>query len=1536
MDRRSRSRYGYCAPRGEGIYKPPQSAYSFTHTMPSLWSPVLDTLAKVGDLADTSRLSSRPLPKAPDGLSDAQAAAAMFGKTDRRSTVTTVIDTITGQLKRGKPVEIDLETASAAADALLNAKTVGLDDRKYLLEYLFVALSRLPPGSVIQQKIQDAVITLLYSDLPHPPATNVHPDFRFREPDGGNNNPAMPDLGRAGTPYARSVSSNTPIPPANLPSPELIFDTLLRRDTPGGKQHPAGVSSLLFSFAVLIIHSLFRTSPSSVYINDTSSYLDLSPLYGHSLEGQMKVRRNDGTGRLYEDVFAENRLLLMPPAVSALLVMFCRNHNYIATKLLQINESRTFKDPEELKDLPAATPSERAGTWGTPAGNTAGGGHHSRGWTDVSMTDSILSQGATASTAYTTPAGSRFLGLDDQALGKVRTPLEEQDHVIFNTARLINCGFFMHIIISDYIGAILGLTREGSSYSLNPLEEIRGSDHQFVGRGEGNSCSVEFNLLYRWHATLSAADEKWTAEMMKGKFGDVDPNDITLQMFMEVASKDKLTAQSDVRAWTFRGKTGQELQRDKATGRFNDSDLAELLHDAVENVSGAFSARNTPEVLKIVEVLGITQARKWGVCTLNEFRKFIGLKPYESFEEWNPREEIAQAARGLYGHPDNLELYVGMQAEESKPVISGAGLCPGYTISRAILADAVALTRGDRFLTTDFTPQNLTVWGFQDCQRDINNGAFGGVLSKVLMRGLPEHYTFNSVYALFPFMAPSFMKTHLKEMGILGLYDIERPEAARHTVGVNSYKAVREVLGDPKTYKATYEEHMKDLTNGYGFFLAMDDPVAHQRDMSVMHKVMVGSPEAVDYNVAWYAAKTTELVKEKSFSMSKNSTRSVDIVRDVLNLVPVYWVSQEMAGLPLKCKGNEDGLITEQEMYLMMTVVFTHIFLNVEPLNGWQLRDKAKKVSAKLQGIIQDHLHAIAAKGRISFAGIKAFLTDGFYGNDDHAQAFLTNLYKNRGDLTIEQLSYNVFGCMIASVSNYAQAATQVVDFYLDDNRKDLKEIICELSRQDTPESERKLAGYVREAMRLSPQAPGIFRDVTTEVTLQDGKESLHLTPHNRLFVSLANSNLDPEAFPDPHSVNPDRPREHYNLFGYGMHKCMGDQFTERTMPAVIKSIFKLKNVRRAPGESGKLRSFTQDLHGTKQTMFLSATGLVTPWPASMIIQVRSFWFNYSLLLTHVEAMVKSSFMERGVLAGHIESTIFQRTVTLYTNGPRSSESQVALQYPFSIILPTTCDKDTNPLPPSFVCYLPGVSAEIRYRIRIDMSRSGLRRRESLVVPILYLPRSHALPTPRSIPLFNDQTDLLSEDQGMEELHLAPKSIASPKKSNKLKVTPTDDIRAKIALPSPLVVASGERIPFVITIYSQSQALAALYTDISLQLVKITRIKAYEKTSLKEVVLAAGEVYDSEERGNGVQILRGELGNGVPGSELSWLAAGVLEVRHVIRLSIKPPPCTVALSANLPMFEGMVAVEIKTHQYNPDVDATVPALGMIGMNLNVS
>lgn len=70
----------------------------------------------------------------------------------------------------------------------------------------------------------------VYNDLSHPPATFIGPQHAFRTADGSNNNPDFPDLGKAGTPYARSVQQGNPLPRNQLPDAGLVFDTLLRRD----------------------------------------------------------------------------------------------------------------------------------------------------------------------------------------------------------------------------------------------------------------------------------------------------------------------------------------------------------------------------------------------------------------------------------------------------------------------------------------------------------------------------------------------------------------------------------------------------------------------------------------------------------------------------------------------------------------------------------------------------------------------------------------------------------------------------------------------------------------------------------------------------------------------------------------------------------------------------------------------------------------------------------------------------------------------------------------------------------------------------------------------------------------------------------------------------------------------------------------------------------------------------------------------------------------------------------------------------------
>jgi linoleate 10R-lipoxygenase len=182
-------------------------------------------------------------------------------------------------------------------------------------------------------------------------------------------------------------------------------------------------------------------------------------------------------------------------------------------------------------------------------------------------------------------------------------------------------------------------------------------------------------------------------------------------------------------------------------GKFDDGDLAKIMTDGIEEVSGAFGARNIPKCLRAITILGMEQARAWNCGTLNEFRKFFGLKQYDTFEEINPDPYVAEQLRHLYEHPDFVELYPGIATEAAKdPMVIGVGIAPTYTISRAVLSDAVALVRGDRHYTVDYNPKQLTNWGYSEVQYDLSINQ-GCVFYKLLLRALPNHFKADSIYA---------------------------------------------------------------------------------------------------------------------------------------------------------------------------------------------------------------------------------------------------------------------------------------------------------------------------------------------------------------------------------------------------------------------------------------------------------------------------------------------------------------------------------------------------------------------------------------------------------------------------------------------------------------------------------------------------------------------------------------------------------------------------------------------------------------------
>lgn len=158
-------------------------------------------------------------------------------------------------------------------------------------------------------------------------------------------------------------------------------------------------------------------------------------MYGYSRENQESVRQMKN-GLLKPDQWFDKRLVIQPAGVAALIVVFSRNHNYIAQKLLEINENERF-------------------SYGP---------------------------------------------------GKRLATAEQQDEELFQTARLINSGCYANVIIHDFVRTIIGTTAD-SAFLFNPLAAPANPIY-------GNAVSIEFSMIYRWHAAIGEKDTEWLDEIM--------------------------------------------------------------------------------------------------------------------------------------------------------------------------------------------------------------------------------------------------------------------------------------------------------------------------------------------------------------------------------------------------------------------------------------------------------------------------------------------------------------------------------------------------------------------------------------------------------------------------------------------------------------------------------------------------------------------------------------------------------------------------------------------------------------------------------------------------------------------------------------------------------------------------------------------------------------------------------------------------------------------------------------------------------------
>lgn len=1057
---------------------------------------------------------------------------------------------------------------------LLSSIGKPLDDRKMLLEDIVAWLATAGrsrhhgPNSFVNG-VQGQFINLLWNDLPHPPTIDLSPEHRYRSVDGSYNNlTGFPLLGAAKQPYARSVKPLHSIPP-DLAEPEDFFDAILRRKPGphGFKPHPAGISSLLFAFANLIIHDLFWTnnqadpdSPmddqpddknvtsthdkkekdhhlkptqqkldqptkrgkSNQWQNLTSSYLSLDPLYGVDQDEQDKVRdksdQNLGRGLLYPDTFASSRLLLMPSASCALLVLFSRNHNRVAEKVLELNEQKRWNpDPSQIKS---------------------------------------------------------------------KEQRKKQDDEVFGTARLVNCNYFVQVILHDYLQSILGSVQADSDWSLDPRTQIKtllGTTPKAIG----NSVSIEFNILYRWHSCLSMRQTQWLEEKMsKGlpsrKWDELNGDSFRIAM-QSLMKELNAGPGSDPRKWKLSkyevnpssiggAETVEQgtYERNPETGRFRDEDIARLLRDATYDIAGAFGAHHTPAVLRWIDCQGMRTARDvWRACTLNEFREYLGLKAFETFKEWNSDETVARAMEDLVGHPSNIPLHAGLHGEESKNPRLGAGLCPGYTISRAILSDAVALVRGDRFYTDSATADAMTDWGLNDCQPDPRDGSYGGMLQRLIINNLPNQYAFNDVALLFPFMVPERVYQVLSDIGPQKAANYSLNPSPSEPIG---FKVVETSHGRQLIYEISDTEkiqieRMKEL---FG--------MPHMR--SHISNVY-DSLDSVVTGEEWQIFDKFLLERMKQCSVRRNPIHydlTLDICRDVVNPMISGWLAH-VFGLV------ETGLHSQQLLLTALSDIYLYL---TEAQMTYRSRSAARVAASGLAWQLKYHIEAESSPDSISSLIRKgaAVITVGALNmledtikfvsgqpimsnvHEDARKFFHTLRERNaiHGNLGPDELAADCLRALATLAYTITHGAAHALEHL----------IPAADSISGTPSHlESETLQGLRELSLLEQEDPASFQrpEVRMRYCLY-GFESTRLNHWDPSLKGLvSNLGSDHKATKRIGTVDLNY-RTSRELHEYSKLLDLGGQcskFYQEIIPVIIKEVQKLPKVRKAPGRQGHL-----------------------------------------------------------------------------------------------------------------------------------------------------------------------------------------------------------------------------------------------------------------------------------------------------------------------------------------------------------------------------
>jgi len=500
------------------------------------------------------------------------------------------------------------------------------------------------------------------------------PRSLFRSADGSGTDPIHVNMGAAGTRFGRNVPIAETFPHDVLtPNPRVVSNELLARKKfiPARTLNLLAAAWLQFEVHDWMSHGTNETDdPWLVDLDDNDTWPE---------RPAMKIRRtridptSDGNPPTYRNTETHWWDASQVYGSNDVVEKMLRTRN--GSGHLKLSPSKIIPfDPPNMKDLPPDI-AGITGNW----------------WLGLAMMHTLF---MLEHNAICDHLHGLYPGWDDDAL---------YDH-----ARLINAALIAKIHTVEWTPALLADSVMETGMPMNfwglqgqrlwkrfgrltPSEELSGiPGSELYYHGAPYAMTEEFVAVYRMHPLIP---DHYSVRNV------ADDELIQEYDFVQVAGKQTHLVLDDSRIA-----------------------MPDLFYSFGTSHPGAIALHNFPNQLRefrepddteegtLVDLaaIDILRNRERGVPRYNDFRRSFHLAPARTFEDFSSDRQVVEDLRRVYRDPDEVDLMVGLYAEDVPP-----GFAFSDTAFRVFILMASRRLKSDRFFTYDYRPEVYTKEGLE-------------------------------------------------------------------------------------------------------------------------------------------------------------------------------------------------------------------------------------------------------------------------------------------------------------------------------------------------------------------------------------------------------------------------------------------------------------------------------------------------------------------------------------------------------------------------------------------------------------------------------------------------------------------------------------------------------------------------------------------------------------------------------------------------------------------------------------------------------